>query len=156
MWPDWLICTKHTYITEPSDKWGLLLALFPLPLTDVHCTQSSDLWRWRSSHVEQHEDIRLHLSPLHGLAGFRGGQVCEQTGLCLLGLCHHLHFIHLCRSAGFCLQRAGFSVSLDYLEKHRADRSFMRHIFDWLGFHPQRMHAGKQNYQRPWCCWQPL
>lgn len=36
------------------------------------------------------------------------------------------------------------------------DRSFMRHIFDWLGFHPQRMHAGKQNYQRPWCCWQPL
>lgn len=89
---------------------------FFLPHLDVHSTKGSHFcvqtpWRWRGSNVEQHEGVWFHLSFPHVLVGLCGCEICQQAGFHLSGLCHRLHRVHLCWSAGLSLQTSTFPVS---------------------------------------------
>lgn len=143
--------------------WGLCLTFLSashLHPPDVHRAQGSHFWvkaarrRW-GGHVEQHASVRLHLSPPDVLAGLCGCQVRQQTGLHLLGLRHRLNRLHLRWSAGLRLQTTKFPVSVDCTIPQSAATAG---LFCLIGgpLHMQRVHAGKQNHQRPWNRWRPM
>lgn len=74
-------------------------------LSDLHCSSGGHLQDRRSggagsrgSSPQQHAGVWHHCSELHVTGGVCGGQICEQAGAGLPGVCHPLHTGCLCWS----------------------------------------------------------